>query len=120
MWVHHLRAPVAANVRAHMGLTKYAGLWAPWIGVALWALFFAQWFVVCPLVDAPHPPKFEPGGFCRLNSAGWFVGLLIVPLVTGVIGLRQMSLSTKVLFGLVVVLPCFALLLRWAYVTYAP
>lgn len=96
-----------------MELTRRAGLWAPWLGVGLWIFFLLQWFVVCPLIDVSHPPKFEPGGFCQLNSIGWFVGLLLVPLITGAIGFRQMRISTKAFFALVVVLPCLAVLLRW-------
>ena len=103
-----------------MELTTHAGHWAPWVGVTLWLLFLVQWFVVCPLVDVSQPPKFEPGGFCQINSIGWFVGLLLVPLITGAIGFRQMRFATKAFCGLVVVLPCVALLLRWAYVSYAP
>src|SRR5438552_2701987 len=103
-----------------MELTKRAGLWAPWMGVTLWLLFLAQWFVVCPLVDVSHPPKFEPGAFCQINSIGWFVGLLLVPLMAGAIGFRHMRIPTKAFFGFVVVLPLLAVLLRWAYVSYAP
>ena len=78
-----------------------------------------QWFVICPTV-APGPPKFEPGLVCQLESLSWFSGLLIVLLVIGMFGFKHLSVLTKSLFILVIVLPCLALLLRWAYVSYVP
>jgi hypothetical protein len=102
-----------------MAITRKLSLASLWLGTALWVLMLLQWFVICPTV-APGPPKFEPGLVCQLNSLSWFAGLLVVLLVIGVLGFKHLSVLTKSLFIIVVVLPCFALLLRWAYVSYVP
>ncbi len=101
-----------------MAITRKLSLASLWLGAAFWVLMLLQWFVVCPTV-APGPSKFESGLVCQLNSLSWFVGLLIVLLVMGVFGFKHLSVLTKSLFIFVIVLPCLALLLRWAYVSYA-
>ncbi len=104
---------------AHMDIPRRLGLWALSLAVALWAFVLLQWFVVCPLIAVPlHPPVFEPGFSCQLKSVDWFIGLLLIPLVTGALGFKQMRLPAKILFGLVVMLPYLALLIRWAYMEY--
>ena len=102
-----------------MTIAKKLSLAFLWLGVALWVLMLLQWFVICPTV-APGPPKFEPGLVCQLKSLSWFAGLLVVLLVIGMFGFKHLSVLTKILFILVIALPCLALLLRWAYVSYVP
>lgn len=102
-----------------MTITKKLSLASLWLGASLWVLMLLQWFIICPTA-APGPSKFEPGLVCQLKSLSWFAGLLVVLLVIGVFGFKHLSVLTKSLFMFVIVLPCLALLLRWAYVSYVP
>lgn len=102
-----------------MTITNKLSLASLWLGVALWIILPLQWFVICPTV-APGPPKFEPGLICQLKSLSWFSAMLFALLVTGVVGFKHLSTLSKSLFVLVLVLPCVAILLRWAYVSFVP